>query len=128
MHTTLVELHGIVLTPWKLIGYLGVLLFSGRWFVQMLASRKAGVPTVPLLFWHMSLAGSVLCLAYFIFGRNDSVGVLANAFPFAVALYNLRLALRQRSNPRRSTAPSGSNTSAEALQGRSIPIARRQNG
>lgn len=96
MNTVLVDFFGIVVTPWKLIGYLGVALFTGRWFVQMLASRVQGRPTVPLLFWYMSIAGSLLCLAYFIFGKNDSVGILSNAFPFMVALYNLRLSMRAR--------------------------------
>ncbi len=96
MNTTLVNFQGIVITPWMLIGYLGVAMFTGRWFVQMAASRDRGQPTVPLLFWYMSMAGSALCLVYFTFGKQDSVGVLSNAFPFAVALYNLHLALRAR--------------------------------
>jgi len=96
MNTVLVEFFGVVVTPWKLMGYLGVVLFTGRWFVQMHASRRHGRPTVPLLFWHMSIAGSLLCLTYFIFGKNDSVGILSNAFPFTVALYNLRLSMRAR--------------------------------
>jgi lipid-A-disaccharide synthase-like uncharacterized protein len=82
---------GIAITPWKLVGYLGVLLFAGRWVVQLIASRMSGKPTMPTLFWHMSIAGSVLLLGYFIFGKNDSVGVLSNMFPLFVALYNLRL-------------------------------------
>ena len=96
MNTAIATFLGIVITPWKLVGYLGVALFTGRWFVQMAASRARGRPIVPLLFWYLSMAGSALCLAYFIFGKNDSVGILANAFPFTVALYNLRLALRAR--------------------------------
>ncbi len=39
----------------------------------------------------MSVAGSLLILAYFIFGKNDSVGILSNLFPVFVALYNLYL-------------------------------------
>jgi lipid-A-disaccharide synthase-like uncharacterized protein len=39
----------------------------------------------------MSALGSVLLLAYFIFGKNDSVGILSNLFPLFVALYNLYL-------------------------------------
>jgi lipid-A-disaccharide synthase-like uncharacterized protein len=35
MHVTLIDFWGIHVTGWKIIGYLGVLLFSGRWFVQM---------------------------------------------------------------------------------------------
>ena len=96
MNTALLTFLGIVITPWKLVGYLGVAMFTGRWFVQMAASRRRGRPTVPLLFWYMSIAGSALCLAYFFFGKNDSVGILSNAFPFAVALYNLRLTIRAR--------------------------------
>lgn len=96
MDTVLFEAFGAVVTPWKVIGYLGVALFAGRWFVQLHASRAHRRPIVPLLFWHMSILGSLLCLAYFIFGKNDSVGILSNAFPFVVALYNLRLALRAK--------------------------------
>jgi lipid-A-disaccharide synthase-like uncharacterized protein len=91
VNTVLTELFGVVITPWKLIGYLGVFLFAGRWFVQLYASRHHGKPTMPRTFWYMSAVGSVLLLAYFIFGKNDSVGVLSNLFPLFVALYNLRL-------------------------------------
>jgi lipid-A-disaccharide synthase-like uncharacterized protein len=42
----------------------------------------------------MSVLGSVLLLSYFIWGKNDSVGVLANLFPAAVAIYNLVLDVR----------------------------------
>jgi lipid-A-disaccharide synthase-like uncharacterized protein len=96
MNSVLLNIHGVVVTPWKLIGYMGVFLFAGRWLVQMAASRRERKPTVPLLFWLMSCCGSVLLLSYFVWGKNDSVGVLSNLFPFLVALYNLRLELRNR--------------------------------
>ena len=85
---------GVVLTPWKIIGYLGVFLFAGRWVVQVIATRKHGRPTMPRLFWIMSVAGSGLLLSYFIWGKNDSVGVLSNLFPAAVAVYNLMMDLK----------------------------------
>jgi lipid-A-disaccharide synthase-like uncharacterized protein len=91
LNSILCNCYGVVVTPWKLVGYLGVALFAGRWFVQLIASRKHGRPMMPALFWYMSIIGSVLLLLYFVFGRNDSVGVLSNLFPFAVALYNLYL-------------------------------------
>ncbi len=53
---------GVTLTPWKLVGYLGVLLFAGRWFVQMYYSRKYRKPVVPTTFWLMSISGSLLLL------------------------------------------------------------------
>lgn len=81
----------LVLTPWKMIGYLGSLVFSGRWVIQLAASRKSKKPVMPRLFWYMSILGSSLLLSYFIFGKTDSVGVLSNLFPMAVACYNLFL-------------------------------------
>ncbi len=86
----------VILTPWKAVGFLGTFLFAGRWFVQMHASRKAGRPVIPLLYWLMSVVGSILLLSYFIFGKNDSVGILSNLFPSSVAGYNLYLEFTHR--------------------------------
>lgn len=91
MDTVIASPFGVIITPWKLVGYLGVALFAGRWFVQLLASRIARRPTMPRLFWYMSLSGSVLLLSYFTFGKNDSVGILSNLFPVFIAGYNLYL-------------------------------------
>jgi len=45
------------------------------------------------------MGGSLLILFYFVFGKNDSVGILANLFPFLVASYNLFLDItHKRSN------------------------------
>jgi len=87
------ELFGMILviTPWKIVGYVGVVLFAGRWFVQLWASRRSRKVVMPRLFWYMSITGSLMLLSYFIFGKNDSVGILSNAFPFLVASYNLYL-------------------------------------
>jgi lipid-A-disaccharide synthase-like uncharacterized protein len=97
MEITLPILNTVVLlTPWKVVGYVGTFLFAGRWFVQMHASRKAGRPVIPLVYWLMSVVGSILLLSYFIFGKNDSVGILSNLFPSSVAGYNLYLELTHR--------------------------------
>ena len=80
---------GIVVTPWKLIGFLGALMFAGRWLVQAWATRRAGRPTIPRSFWIISLTGSALVTSYFIWGKNDSVGILTNLLPASVAFYNL---------------------------------------
>jgi lipid-A-disaccharide synthase-like uncharacterized protein len=44
----------------------------------------------------MSVTGSLLLLCYFIFGKNDSVGILSNLFPAGVAIYNLVLDIRHK--------------------------------
>jgi lipid-A-disaccharide synthase-like uncharacterized protein len=96
MNDVLIVMFGVIVTPWKLVGYTGVFLFAGRWFVQLAASKASGKPVMPTLFWYMSAIGSVLLLAYFIFGKNDSVGVMSNLFPLFVALYNLYLDTKNR--------------------------------
>ena len=87
---------GIHFTPWKLIGFTGALMFGGRWLVQFIASRRAGKPVIPRLFWYMSIVGSLMTLSYFIFGKNDAVGVLQNLFPAFTALYSLSLDIKHR--------------------------------
>lgn len=103
MNEALLEIQAfgvaLVITPWKIVGYVGVTTFAGRWFIQVWASHRAREPTVPRLFWYMSLTGSVLLLTYFVFGRNDSVGILSNLFPAAIAAYNLLLDYRKAATP-----------------------------
>ena len=91
-------LPGLALTVtwWKVVGWLGAFMFTSRWFVQLHASRKIGRPIIPLSYWFLSLFGSFLLLAYFVFGKNDSVGVITNLFPVFVAGYNLFLELTHR--------------------------------
>ena len=94
MNEIVLEAFGVVVTPWKIVGYVGVATFAGRWFVQLIASHRGGKPIVPRTFWYMSLVGSLLLLSYFVFGKNDSVGVLSNLFPATIASYNLFLDVR----------------------------------
>lgn len=99
MNDPIFQIAGIVITPWKLVGYSGVFLFAGRWGVQVLASRASKRPVLPRAFWYMSISGSILLLLYFIFGKNDSVGILSNLFPLFIAGYNLILDFRNKNDP-----------------------------
>ena len=87
---------GVDLQAGKIVGYVGALMFAGRWVVQLMASRLSNRPVMPRTFWYMSLVGSVCLLSYFVFGKNDSVGILSNLFPLFVAAYNLALENRHR--------------------------------
>jgi len=82
-------------TPWKIIGFAGSLMFTSRWFVQLYYTRKYKRVVMPLSFWWLSVVGSALLLAYFIFGKNDSVGILSNFFPAFVSVYNLWVHMRE---------------------------------
>ena len=88
---------GLHMSPWKIIGLTGALMFGGRWVVQFLASRREGKPVIPRLFWYMSLLGSVMTLGYFNFSqKQDSVGVVQNLFPAFTAAYSLWMDIRHR--------------------------------
>src|SRR5512139_493008 len=100
MNETLGTVFGIVITPWKLVGYAGMLMFTGRWLVQLLATRRHRRPVIPRAFWVMSLFGSAMLVSYFIWGKNDSVGILSNLFPATVAFYNLVMDIRHHRHER----------------------------
>ncbi|HHW4678430.1 MAG TPA: lipid-A-disaccharide synthase N-terminal domain-containing protein [Xylella sp.] len=88
---------GLHITCWKLIGYSGALMFGGRWVIQFLASKRAGRPVIPRLFWYMSVLGSLMTLSYFMFSaKQDSVGVLQNLLPAFTACYSLYLDIKHR--------------------------------
>lgn len=86
------------LTPWKVVGFAGTLMFTSRWFVQLYYTRKHKRVVMPLSFWVLSVFGSILLLAYFVVGKNDSVGILSNLFPVVVSVYNLVMHLRHHKN------------------------------
>lgn len=91
------EWTGVHMSPWKLIGLIGALMFGMRWLVQFFASRRAGKPVIPRLFWIMSLLGSIMTLAYFTFSpKQDAVGILQNLLPAFTAAYSLGLDIRHR--------------------------------
>ena len=96
MKEVIAVIFGITVTPWKLVGFFGALMFAGRWLVQAFATRRAGRPTIPRSFWIISLAGSAMVTSYFIWGKNDSVGIIQNAFPMFVSVYNVVVDLRHR--------------------------------
>ena len=96
MSAVIGNFFGVTLTAWKLVGFLGALMFAGRWLIQAWATRRAGRPTIPRSFWIISLMGSAMVTSYFIWGKNDSVGVLTNLLPASVAFYNLVMDIRSK--------------------------------
>lgn len=95
----------VVVTPWKLVGWAGALCFTLRWLVQAVHRHRTGSGAVPVSFWWISLVGAAMTCSYFIFGKNDSVGIIQNLFPMAVSAHNLWLDLRQRGTPPAGPGP-----------------------
>ncbi len=96
MNEVILHIHGLTLTPWKLIGLVGTFLFTARWFVQFYATKKFKRVVMPMSFWYLSIIGSAMTLAYFIWGKNDSVGIIGNAFPMFVSVYNVFVHVRHQ--------------------------------
>ncbi|MBM4381906.1 MAG: lipid-A-disaccharide synthase N-terminal domain-containing protein [Deltaproteobacteria bacterium] len=82
-------------TLWTAIGFLGQGMFFSRFAVQWLVSERRGESHVPVAFWWLSLAGSLVTLAYAIH-RGDPVFVLGQAFGWMVYSRNLVLIYRGR--------------------------------
>lgn len=49
---------------WKIFGFLGQLLFGGRFVVQWLASEKVKKSVIPHSFWFLSFVGGIILFIY----------------------------------------------------------------
>jgi lipid-A-disaccharide synthase-like uncharacterized protein len=81
--------HGGHLVWWVLIGWTGNTVFFTRFIVQWYATEKRKQVVVPTSFWWLSLAGSLLLLAYAVFYKRDAVFIFAYAFAWIPYVRNL---------------------------------------
>lgn len=72
------------------VGMVGQVLFAARMFVQWFHSEKAGKPLSPVLFWQLSLLGSIV---FFVYGllRKDFAIVLGQLLTYFIYIRNLHL-------------------------------------
>lgn len=83
---------------WYTIGFLGQGLFSMRFLVQWIASERVRRSVIPEMFWHFSIAGGALMLAYAI-QREDPVFIVGQAGGLIVYGRNLYLIWRNKRRP-----------------------------
>lgn len=81
---------------WVMVGLGGQLLFSARFLVQWIASERARKSVMPVVFWHFSMVGGVVLLAYAIW-RRDPVFILGQATGVLIYARNLWLIHAERS-------------------------------
>lgn len=78
---------------WHLIGTIGYVLFSSRFWIQWIVAEKAHASQLPLSFWWLSLGGALLSLAYFI-RIGDSVNLIGPLIGIVPYIRNLMLMKR----------------------------------
>src|SRR5277367_4800421 len=81
---------------WLVIGFAGQGLFASRFIIQWFKSEMEGRSVIPLAFWHFSLGGGIVLLAYAIY-KKDPVFIIGQASGLIVYGRNLYLIFRERS-------------------------------
>ena len=87
------RLFGIEWHPWKIVGWVGNIIFFSRFFVQWWATEKNKQVVIPNIFWWLSLLGSLCLLAYGLW-RRDSVFIFAYLFTWIPYVRNLMISWR----------------------------------
>lgn len=80
---------------WHLIGFLGLALFSSRFWVQWWCAEKEKMSYLSGSFWWISLIGESLCLIYFL-KIHDPVNSIGPAFGLIPYIRNLMLIYRRQ--------------------------------
>ena len=80
---------------WLGVGLLGQAVFASRFVVQWLKSEMEGRSVLPVVFWYLSLGGSLLLLVYAVH-REDVVFVLGQSCGLLIYARNLYLIRRER--------------------------------
>lgn len=76
--------------PWVIVGFIGQLLFFGRFVIQWIASEKKKQSVIPVAFWYFSLGGGVLILIYSI-SIGDIVFTAGSSLNLIIYVRNLVL-------------------------------------
>ena len=78
---------------WLGTGLVGEFVFFLRFVVQWIATERARRTVVPMAFWHLSLIGTAMVLAY-AFYKLDPVFILAYSLNIFIYVRNLIIARR----------------------------------
>jgi lipid-A-disaccharide synthase-like uncharacterized protein len=89
---------------WIIFGFFAQFVFFMRFVVQWYVSERRGESIVPMSFWYISIAGTLLIIVYS-YHVNDIVFFVANVLSLAIYFRNIALAKRIR--------PAGSTASSE---------------
>jgi len=77
-------------TFWLIIGFTGQGIFASRFIIQWIVSEREKMSVIPMVFWYISLAGSLTLLSYAIY-KQDPVFILGQSTGFIIYLRNIIL-------------------------------------
>ncbi|MGA8260480.1 MAG: lipid-A-disaccharide synthase N-terminal domain-containing protein [Arenicellales bacterium] len=80
---------------WLGVGFAGQAMFSMRFLIQWLSTEKHRKSVIPVAFWHFSILGGAILLAYAIY-RADPVFILGQAAGLLIYSRNLHFVLKER--------------------------------
>ena len=89
------DLYAEMKDPWAVVGWAGQLVFSSRFIVQWVASEMQKRSVIPLSFWYLSMAGSLLLAAYGFYVKQP-VYIAGYLFNSVVYVRNLHLIYARR--------------------------------
>jgi lipid-A-disaccharide synthase-like uncharacterized protein len=75
-------------TLWLVVGFVGQFVFGSRFVVQWIATERQRRSVVPVAFWYLSLAGTIILLIYSIH-RVDWVFIAGFSLNMVIYLRNL---------------------------------------
>lgn len=88
---------------WLIVGLAGQGLFASRFIIQWFKSELEGRSVIPIAFWHCSVGGGIVLLAYAIY-KKDPVFIIGQASGLVVYSRNLYLIFRERAQLREAAA------------------------
>ena len=89
---------------WMAVGFAGQVVFGGRFVVQWIASERRKRSVIPVVFWYLSMLGTIILLTYSIY-RRDPVFIAGYSLNFIIYVRNLYFVHRERAAITASAGP-----------------------
>lgn len=80
---------------WITLGFLGQVIFGGRFILQWIHSERKKESVIPMSFWYLSIIGSLILLTYAIY-RKDPIFILGFSLNLIIYFRNIVLIKRKR--------------------------------